>query len=212
MTTVKHGLSKTEKLFLSKKYDELLTIEIKIVKANPLVQIGSFLLSSIFYAYWHGVKRNLHKKGHFPIPTLVCAVHRVSRSSFSINIENKKNYNGWRAYSNSKFLNVLFTYYLSMKLDGRIVCNCLSPGFIDSNFGNNNKSVFRIFIKVIKKILAKNTKKGAETILFMALDKSLSNINGKFFQNCKIKKTSKETYDKNLMKKVWDLSLNYINI
>ena len=46
----------------------------------------------------------------------------------------------------------------------------------------------------------------------MALSKNLSSINGKFFQDCKIKETSKKTYDADLMKKAWELSLNYINI
>ena len=99
-----------------------------------------------------------------------------------------------------------------MKLKDSVICNCLSPGFINSEFGNNNKNVFRIFIKILKKLLAKSTQKGAETILHMALSESLSNINGKFFQDCKVKKTSKKTYDTDLMKKAWELSLSYINI
>lgn len=207
-----------ELLIKLKKYDK---IDLLINNAGALFanrennSLGvekTFALNHLsYFQVTNGILDQLRKSDQARIINVSSNMHRVF--SLDLNdLENKKNYNGWRAYSNSKFLNVLFTYYLSMKLDGRIVCNCLSPGFIDSNFGNNNKSVLRIFIKVIKKILAKNTKKGAETILFMALDKSLSNINGKFFQNCKIKKTSKETYDKNLMKKVWDLSLNYINI
>ena len=158
-----------------------------------------------------GILDQLEKSNNARIINVSSNMHRIFNLDIN-DLENKINYGGWKAYSNSKFLNVLFTYHLSKKLKDGVVCNCLSPGFIDSEFGNNNKSIFRIFIKILKKLLAKTTKKGAETILYMALDKNLSNINGKFFQNCKIKETSKKTYDIDLMKKVWELSLNYINI
>ena len=158
-----------------------------------------------------GILSQLENANSARIINVSSNMHRI----FNIDIddlENKKSYNGWKAYSNSKFLNILFTYHLSMKLKDSVICNCLSPGFINSEFGNNNKNVFRIFIKILKKLLAKSTQKGAETILHMALSESLSNINGKFFQDCKVKKTSKKTYDTDLMKKAWELSLSYINI
>jgi retinol dehydrogenase 12 len=178
---------------------------------NSLGVEKTFALNHLsYFQITNGVLEQLSKSNHARIINVSSNMHRIFNLKLN-DLENKKNYNGWRAYSNSKFLNILFTYHLSMKLKKEMVCNCLSPGFIDSNFGNNNKSTFRIFIKVIKKILAKSTVKGAETILYMALDESLSNINGKFFQNCKIKKTSKKTYDTELMKKVWDLSSNYLN-
>ena len=158
-----------------------------------------------------GILNQLEKSNSARIINVSSNMHRIFNLDIN-DLENKKYYNGWKAYSNSKFLNILFTYHLSKKLKDSVVCNCLSPGFIDSEFGNNNKSIFRIFIKILKKLLAKTTKKGAETILHMALSKNLSSINGKFFQDCKITETSKKTYDADLMKKAWELSLNYINI
>lgn len=161
-----------------------------------------------YFQITNGLLDKLKNSNNARIINVSSNMHKV----FHLNIddlESKKNYNGWKAYSKSKFLNILFTYYLSMKLEGNIVCNCLSPGFIDSDFGNNNKGAFRIFIKIIKKVLAKSTEKGAKTILYMALNKNLSTTTGKFFQNCKVKKTSKKTYDKDLMKFIWELSLNY---
>ncbi len=156
-----------------------------------------------------GILEQIKKSNDGRIINVSSNMHRL----FNLNIndlENKKNYNGWKAYSHSKLLNILFTYLLSKKLSNNVSCNCMSPGFIDSEFGNNNKSVFRTFIKIAKKLLAKNTKKGAETILFLSRDQNISNITGKFFQNCKIKKTSSQTYDLELMNKVWELSLNYL--
>ena len=207
-----------ELLIKLKKYDK---IDLLINNAGALFanrennSLGiekTFALNHLsYFQITNGILDQLSKSESARIINVSSNMHRVFNLDLN-DVENKKNYNGWKSYSNTKFLNILFTYYLSMKLENGITCNCLSPGFIDSNFGNNNKSAFRFFINIIKKILAKSPKKGAETILFMALDEGLSNVNGKFFQNCKIKKTSKKTYDKELMKKVWDLSLNYLNI
>jgi len=53
----------------------------------------------------------------------------------------KANYNGWRAYGQSKLANILFTLELARRLDGTgVTANALHPGFVASNFGKNNGS------------------------------------------------------------------------
>ena len=140
------------------------------------------------------VASNAHKRYHLDIKDL----------------ENKNNYNSWRAYCRSKLLNIFFTYAFNRKLNTKVTCNCLHPGFVNSNFGNNNTSYFRFIINIIKQIFAISTHKGSLTAVHLCESKNISGITGKYFFNCKEKKSSAVSYDNKIGDFVWDESLKYI--
>ena len=121
-------------------------------------------------------------------------------------IENKKFYSGWKSYCRSKLLNVLFTYEFSKRYNIR--CNCLHPGFVNTNFGNNNISLFRFAVNILKNIFAISPEKGSETIIHLIFNDL--KVSGRYFKKCKEFKSSNLSYDKNLSKQVWDLSYKYI--
>ena len=124
-------------------------------------------------------------------------------------LENKNNYNGWKSYCRSKLLNILFTYEFNRKFKSKIKCNCLHPGFINSNFGNNNSSYYRIPVNIVKKFFAKSTDFASKNLVYLSSSADLDR-SGEYFYNCKAMKSSKQSYDLTLAKKVWELSLNYL--
>ncbi len=91
-----------------------------------------------------------------------------------------------------------------------INCNCLHPGFVNSNFGNNNSSTYRFFVNIAKNLFAISNDRAAELPVYLALSKDIKDITGKYFVNFKIKKSSKMSYDIALADQVWDKSLKYI--
>ena len=57
------------------------------------------------------------------------------------NLQGFDGYKGWPAYCKSKLCNIMFTYELARRLQGcGTTANCLHPGFVKTNFGNNNKT------------------------------------------------------------------------
>ena len=125
-------------------------------------------------------------------------------------LENKINYSGWEAYCKSKLLNILITYSFNKELKTKVKCNCLHPGFVNSNFGNNNSTFYRIFNDILKNLLAINTEKASITPTYLATENDAININGKYFYKLKERVSSKESYNNNLGKEVWHKSLEYI--
>ncbi len=125
-------------------------------------------------------------------------------------LENKINYNGWKAYCRSKLLNIFTTYSFKQELNTKINCNCLHPGFVNSNFGNNNKSLYRFLIEILKRIFAITNEKAALTPLYLATSENLNGVNGKYFYKLKEIKSSPASYDSNLAKLVWNKSIEYI--
>lgn len=125
-------------------------------------------------------------------------------------LENTINYNGWKAYCRSKLLNIFTTYSFKKELNTKINCNCLHPGFVNSNFGNNNKSIYRFTIEIVKRIFAISNEKAALSPLYLATSEKLNEVNGKYFYKLKETKSSPSSYDSNLAKLVWNKSLEYI--
>jgi retinol dehydrogenase 12 len=125
-------------------------------------------------------------------------------------LENKINYNGWKAYCRSKLLNILFTYSFNKELKTKVTCNCFHPGFVNSNFGNNNSSILRFAINIVKNLFAISVEKSSITPIYLATSDDVKEISGKYFYKLQEKISSKQSYDDIIAKEVWEKSLEYI--
>ena len=94
----------------------------------------------------------------------------------------------------------------------KINMNCLHPGFVNSNFGNNNENIYRFLINILKNLFAIDSDKAALSPLNLALNQDFKNVNGKYFFKLQEKKSSKESYDMELANQIWDKSLEYLKL
>ncbi len=124
-------------------------------------------------------------------------------------LENALNYNSWKAYCRSKLLNIYFTYEFNRKINNNVICNCIHPGFVDSDFGNVKKSFYRQGAKMIKKIFGISTERAAIPIYNLCNDDTLKKSGQYFFKGI-VKKSSNISYDKKIADFVWKESLKYI--
>ena len=127
-------------------------------------------------------------------------------------IQLKKRYKGWTAYSNSKLMNILFTYEVHKRYkDTGISFNSLHPGFVDTSFGDNNKGIGKNILSIGKKLIAINVIKGARTNIYLASSDEVANVSGKFFDKSKPVQSSKVSYSDTNQHKLWSYSQNIIN-
>ena len=111
--------------------------------------------------------------------------HRGSRLDFE-DLQSAKRYSGWLAYRRSKLANILFTRELARQLvDTGVTVNCLHPGFVATNFGDNNPLLWRTAISLAKRFGAISVGRGAETPVYLATDAGLDGVTGKYFNRCK---------------------------
>jgi NAD(P)-dependent dehydrogenase (short-subunit alcohol dehydrogenase family) len=125
-------------------------------------------------------------------------------------LENKLNYNGWKSYCRSKLLNVLFTYSFNKEIQTKVTCNCLHPGFVNSNFGNNNNFYLKFLVNFFRGLVAITPKKGSETIIFLAKSDRIKDISGKYFYKKKEIQSSSYSYNEKIAKIVWKKTLDYL--
>lgn len=122
-------------------------------------------------------------------------------------IEFKQKFSGAKAYRQSKLGLILFTRLLAKKLEGTsVTVNCVHPGMNKTDLGRDAGG----FSQMIFKLMGKNPEIGAETSIYLASLPDVENITGEYFAKEKIKRSSKESYDMDLAKKLWDVSEKYL--
>ena len=130
------------------------------------------------------------------------------------NLNGEKNWSwfggGWNAYCCSKLANIMFTYNLSKKLEGKqITANCLHPGFVASKFGDNNGLFSLSIIKTAKFFGAIGVKKGSETSTYLASSDEVEGVSGKYFASCSLQKSSKQSHIEKDIEKLWSISEDF---
>jgi retinol dehydrogenase-12 len=120
------------------------------------------------------------------------------------NLQGERSYSGWKAYQMSKLENILFSYELAERLkNSNITVNSFHPGFVDTNFGENNGGFFGNILKVAKKLIAINEDKGSETSTYLCSSPEVEGISGKYFDKCKVKTSSAQSRNVETRKKLW---------
>lgn len=124
-------------------------------------------------------------------------------------IEFKKSFSGVKAYRQSKLAVILFTKLLAEKLKGtRVTVNCVNPGMAATNLGRDAGSISR----TIFKLFGKDPRKGAETSIYLASAKEVDQRTGEYFAKKKVARSSKQSNDLDLARRLWEVSLQYVNL
>lgn len=103
-------------------------------------------------------------------------------------LNSEKSYNKYKAYSQSKLANILFTQELAKRLIGtNVTVNAVHPGIVKTELGRHlvNSYIKRIF-DPFTYFVFKTPKSGAQTTLRVAIDPELKKVSGKYFSDCQI--------------------------
>ncbi len=121
----------------------------------------------------------LKKSSNARIINVSSTAHKAGKIHFeNINLRNNA-YSPLKAYSQSKLANILFTRELAKRLgkNSNIKVYCLHPGVVRTDI-MRHISAFLSFIR----IFFIDVEKGAQTTLFCALEESLENETGFYYE------------------------------
>jgi retinol dehydrogenase-12 len=118
----------------------------------------------------------------------------------------ERGYSGLRAYATSKLCNLLFTRELARRLAGTgVTANVMHPGTVATGFGRNNRGVIGFALGLMAPFL-RTPEKGAETIVYLAVDPALEGISGEYFFDLKPKTPTRAALSDADASKLWALS------
>jgi NAD(P)-dependent dehydrogenase (short-subunit alcohol dehydrogenase family) len=119
----------------------------------------------------------------------------------------ERGYTQFLAYGNSKLCNILFTYELARRLAGKpVTANCLHPGVVATGFGKNDPGWLRLGVKIAAPFFL-SPEQGARTQIYLASSSEVEGVSGKYFDKCKPRASTKVSYDPELARRLWDMSV-----
>jgi NAD(P)-dependent dehydrogenase (short-subunit alcohol dehydrogenase family) len=121
-------------------------------------------------------------------------------------LQNAKDYNGWRVYGRSKLANILFTREAARRLAGvGVTANCFHPGFVASRFGSASGG-WTSRLMPIARTFAITPRRGADTLVYLASSHEVAKVTGAYFVKRKAVEPSAAARDDVTARKLWEAS------
>ncbi|XP_052749261.1 retinol dehydrogenase 11-like [Galleria mellonella] len=173
--------------------------------------LGPFLLTCLLLPL-------LKKTGSSRIINVSSMGHRFAK--FDVNDLNmdKVRYSSKVSYGNTKLCNILMSVELSQRLKGTgVTINSLHPGGVDTDIIANvvNQSMFLKFMNLLRPIFrafAKSRWEGAQTTIYLAVSPEVEGVSGYYYSDCQQASTSKLAQDKDLARKLWEVSERLVKL
>jgi len=124
----------------------------------------------------------------------------------------ERSYNGWRAYSQSKLANLLFSYELARRLaEAPVTVNALHPGGVASGFGAGNRGLGALLLRAVRPFF-KTPEEGAKTAVYLAASGEVAGISGRYFVDEKPASSSRRSHDREVQARLWEVSEELVKL
>jgi NAD(P)-dependent dehydrogenase (short-subunit alcohol dehydrogenase family) len=125
----------------------------------------------------------------------------------------RRKYNSFAAYGQSKLLMNAFTFELARRLEGTsVTANCLHPGVVATNiWGADPPFLFRLIIALAKPFML-NSKEGAAVSLYLASSPDLAQTSGQYFVKSKPAEPNPLARDPKVAGEIWDWTQKMIGV
>jgi NAD(P)-dependent dehydrogenase (short-subunit alcohol dehydrogenase family) len=137
--------------------------------------------------------------------TVTSDAHEAARFDLD-DMQLTQNWSSWRAYSNSKLANILFTRELARRLDGtNVTANCAHPGFVRSGFGREGSRILRLGVRISRPFQL-TPERGADTIVYLASSPEVAGASGGYYVKRKLEEPSKAAREDEAARRLWEQS------
>ncbi|HEX2909751.1 MAG TPA: SDR family oxidoreductase [Chloroflexia bacterium] len=166
--------------------------------------LASFLLTNLLLPL-------LQKSGKARIVTVSSGIHQTATMRWD-DLQGEKQYGEYKAYAQANLARILFSYELARRLkDSDMTANCLHPGGVATNMGSSNKSLMSSLFRLAAPFL-KKPEEGARTSIYLASSPEVEGVSGKYFVNCKERKSSKLSYSETDAQRLWKISEELVGL
>jgi NAD(P)-dependent dehydrogenase (short-subunit alcohol dehydrogenase family) len=120
----------------------------------------------------------------------------------------RRRYKGLKSYGASKVAQLLTTWELADRLEGSgVTINAMHPGDVRTNIGDNNGRLYRWWLHNVTWHFLRDPVISGEALYYLAAAPEMADVSGRFLHLTIDEKPAKHALDRELGKKVWDLSL-----
>jgi NAD(P)-dependent dehydrogenase (short-subunit alcohol dehydrogenase family) len=164
-----------------------------------LNHLAPFLLTNL-------LREKLAASAPARVITVSSSAHQAARLDLA-DLQLAGHFNGWRAYSNSKLANILFTTELARRLTGTgVTANCLHPGTVNTGFGRDGSRVLRLGLDLGRRFL-RTPGQGADTVVYLASSPDVEGATGGYYVRRKLRAPSRAAQDQATARRLWEISV-----
>ena len=139
------------------------------------------------------------------VVTVSSAAHSAARLDVA-DLQLAEHFSGWRAYSNSKLANILFTTELARRLTGTgVTANCLHHGVVNTGFGRDGSRLLRFGLDLGGRFL-RTPGQGADTVVYLASTPDVEGATGGHYVRRKLSTPSRAAKDQATARRLWEIS------
>ncbi|KAJ7945835.1 Short-chain dehydrogenase TIC 32, chloroplastic [Quillaja saponaria] len=169
--------------------------------------LGHYLLTEMLLEKMVETAENTGIQGR--IINVSSVIHSwVKRDGFCFNnMFNGTNYNGTRAYAQSKLANILHAKELARQLKAKnanVTINAIHPGIVKTGIIRAHKGLITDSLFFFASKLLKSTSQGASTTCYVALSSNTEGVSGKYFADCNECNSSSLANDESEAQKLWN--------
>lgn len=140
------------------------------------------------------------------VVTVASDAHRNIPALDFDNLQCEQRFTGFRAYSQSKLENILFTYELARRWEGTgVTATCLHPGVVLTPIWRHAKGILGFLIMFVKPFMISAAKGGAP-VARLACAPELAGVTGKYFHRDQERRSTPVTYDEEVAARLWGVS------
>jgi NAD(P)-dependent dehydrogenase (short-subunit alcohol dehydrogenase family) len=147
-------------------------------------------------------------------PSRVITVSSEARRHAEIDfddLQSERRYRAFPVYGMTKKANILFTYELAERLEGTgVVANCVHPGGVNTNFGDDNRSPGILLFRAFKPFM-RTPEQGADTVIYLAASPEAAEMNGMYLTD-REEVSPAEPRDAAAQKRLWEVSASLTNL
>ncbi len=130
----------------------------------------------------------------------------LRRASLEAILRGGAGYRGFRAYADSKALNILFVRELARRTDpDEIVAAAVHPGTLATRIWNQNRNIASLLARLFKPFMG-SPMKGGRAVARLALDADPGSIDGLYFNRMNPAEPARDARDPELARRLWELS------
>jgi retinol dehydrogenase 14 len=160
--------------------------------------LAPFLLTNLLLG-------RLEKSAPSRVITVSSEAQRWGTMNFE-DMQSRRKYRGFPVYGMTKLANIMFTYELAERLNGTgVSANCVHPGSVSTNFGQNNRGPMALFFRTFKPFM-RSPEQGADTLVWLASSPEVDGISGKYFSDRKEIEAKKVAYERAARRRLWEIS------
>jgi NAD(P)-dependent dehydrogenase (short-subunit alcohol dehydrogenase family) len=151
---------------------------------------------------------NLKKSAQGRIIQVNSQGHRFGGLNINDLTWKRRPYIGLRGYGASKIAQLICVMEMAKELDGTgVTINAMHPGAVKSAIGSNNGKLYTFYNKHIVQPGLADPKVSGDALYWLASDKSLTDVSGKFFDLTILEAPAKYVLERDYYDKVYPLSL-----